>query len=240
MPSAPKYKRVVLKVSGESLCTPGGWGIEAAAVESLAGELLPLVGMGVQVALVVGAGNILRGRQLVGAAGVRRATADYMGMMATVINALALRDCLENRGGAAVAMSAIAMPSVCETWNRWDAVEHLRSGRIVILAGGTGNPFLTTDTCAALRACELQAEVVLKATKVDGVFDSDPMSNPQAKRYDKLTYQKVLADNLGVMDLSAVSLCMEAGIPIIVFKLSTPGNLAAVVRGKNIGTIVTC
>ncbi len=239
MPAAPKYKRVVLKISGESLCTPGGWGIEASAVEALAGELLPLPGMGVQVALVVGAGNILRGKQLVGSAGVRRATADYMGMMATVMNALALRDCLASRGAGAVAMSAIAMPSVCETWNRWDAISHLRAGQIVILAGGTGNPFFTTDTCAALRACELEAEVVLKATKVDGVFDSDPVTHPSAKRYDKLTYQKVLADNLGVMDLAAVSLCMEADIPIVVFKLAEPGNLAGAVCGQSIGTIVT-
>jgi uridylate kinase len=234
-----RYKRVLLKLSGESLGASGGTGIDAGAMNDLLGELLPVVQMGVQTAVVVGGGNILRARHLADNPTIRRTTADYMGMMATVMNALALRDSLEARGVAVTVMSAITMPSVCETWNGRNALAHLEAGRMVLLAGGTGSPFFTTDTCAAQRACELGADVLLKATKVDGVFDRDPMADPAAKRYDTLTYQKVLADRLGVMDLTAISLCMQAGIPIVVFKLADAGNLAGVVAGKKIGTIVT-
>ncbi len=232
------YKRVVLKVSGESLGSSSGIGLDAGALDYLISELLPVVKMGVQTAVVVGGGNILRGRNLADNPAIRRTTADYMGMMATVMNALALQDSLEARGAAVAVMSAIAIPSVCQTWNRRDALAHLEAGRVVLLAGGTGSPFFTTDTCAAQRACELGAEVLLKATKVDGVFDRDPMTDPAAHRYDRLTYQKVLADGLGVMDLAAISLCMQAGIPIVVFKLSVAGNLANAVAGKDVGTTV--
>lgn len=234
-----RYKRVLLKISGEALGASGGIGIDAGALNYLIGELLPVPGMGVQTAVVVGGGNILRGRHLADNPAIRRTTADYMGMMATVMNALALQDSLEARGVSVVVMSAIAMPSVCETWNRRDALAHLEGGRMVLLAGGTGSPFFTTDTCAAQRACELEADILLKATKVDGVFDRDPLTDAAAQRYDRLSYQKVLADGLGVMDLTAISLCMQANIPIVVFKLSDPGSLADVVAGKTIGTIVT-
>jgi uridylate kinase len=234
-----QYKRVLLKVSGEGLGPVGGSGIDSTAVSYLIDELLPVVRRGVQTAVVVGGGNLLRGRHLADNPAIRRTTADYMGMMATVMNALALQDSLEARGVSAVVMSAIAMPSVCETWNCRDALAHLEADKVVLLAGGTGSPFFTTDTCAALRACELGAEAVLKATKVDGVFDRDPVKDPAARRFKRLTYRKFLADGLGVMDPAAVSMCMEAGIPIIVFRLSKPGNLAAVIAGKPIGTIVT-
>ena len=233
-----RYKRVVLKLSGESLGASGGTGIDANALQYLIGELLPVVQTGVQTAIVVGGGNILRGRHLADNPAICRSTADYMGMMATVMNSLALQDSLEARGVSVVVMSAIAMPSVCETWNRRDALTHLEAGKAVLLAGGTGSPFFTTDTCAAQRACELEADVLLKATKVEGVFDRDPMTDTAARRYERLTYQKVLADGLGVMDLTAISLCMQANIPIVVFKLSDPGNLAGVISGKPIGTIV--
>ena len=239
MAKQARYKRVLLKISGEALGASGGTGIDAGALKYLIGELLPVADIGVQTAVVVGGGNILRGRHLADNPAIRRTTADYMGMMATVMNALALQDSLEARGVSVAVMSAIAMPSVCETWNRRDALAHLGAGHLVLLAGGTGSPFFTTDTCAAQRACELEADVLFKATKVDGVFDRDPMTDPAAKRYDRLTYQKVLADRLGVMDLTAISLCMQAKIPIVVFKLSEPGRLAEAVAGKPIGTIVT-
>jgi uridylate kinase len=239
MQSKPKYKRVLLKISGESLCPAGAPVVDAGAISALVEEIKPVVDMGVQIALVVGGGNIIRGKMLAENVAIQRATADYMGMMATIINALALQDCLGAAGIPATMMSAIPMTSLCEEWNRINALSLLESGRMVVLAGGTGSPFFTTDTCAALRAGEIGAEVLLKATKVDGVFDSDPVKNPAAKKYDKLTYQKVLAETLGVMDLTAVSLCMANKIPIIVFKLSTPGNLAGVIQGKNIGTVIT-
>ena len=238
MPSQPVYKRVLLKISGEGLCSKGS-GLDAPAIAAVVQEILPVVKMGVQLGLVVGGGNLVRGRQLADNPNIQRATADYMGMMATVINGLALRDCLEAAGIPARVLSAIPVTSVCEQWNYHRAAYHLEAGRVIILAGGTGSPFFTTDTCAALRASEIGAQVVLKATKVDGIFDSDPMTHPAAKRYAKLTYPKVLADKLGVMDLTAISLCMENNIPIVVFKLSTPGNLAGVIRGESIGTLVT-
>jgi uridylate kinase len=239
MSDAPRYKRVLLKISGESLCSPGNGGIDAQAVAAVVREVRSAVDLGVQVAIVIGGGNIIRGRQLADNHNIQRATADYMGMMATVINGLLLRDTLVNSGVHAELFSAISMPSICQGWNRRLAIETLEEGKVLLLAGGTGNPFFTTDTCAALRAREIDAEVVLKATKVDGVFDSDPLTNSAAQRYDRLTYQKVLADMLGVMDLTAISLCMENHIPIIVFKLATPGNLAGVICGKSIGTLVT-
>ena len=238
MSRQPQYKRVLVKVSGEGLCDAGGSGIDAGALGSLADEFLPLVHLGVQVAVVVGGGNVVRGRDLADNPRIRRTTADAMGMLSTVINALALRDALIGSGVAAVALGATEMPPFCERFTTAGAIEHLEAGRVVVLAGGTGNPFFTTDTCAALRALEIEAEVVLKATKVDGVYDSDPVSNPDAKRYDRLTYEKVLGDRLGVMDLTAISMCRENGLPIVVFQLSKAGNLAAAVCGEDVGTTV--
>jgi len=193
----------------------------------------------VQVALVVGAGNMVRGRQLMADAAIRRTTADYMGMLGTVMNALSLGDSLNGRGIPARVLSAIAMPAVCEPYTIREARRQLDENRVVISAGGTGNPFFTTDTCASLRASELEADALIKATKVNGVFDSDPMLNPQAERYDTLTYAKVLEDRLGVMDLSAISMCMENDIKIIVLQVSLPGNLLDAVCGKEVGTVVT-
>lgn len=239
MADKAKYKRVLLKISGQSLCRPGGSGIDPSALASLADELAPVVQTGIQVGLVVGGGNILRGRQLAANAPIQRVTADHMGMLATVINALALRDSLAGRGMPACVLGAIEMTAVCEPFTQRRASEHLEAGRLVILAGGTGNPFFTTDTCAALRASELEAELLLKATKVDGVFDADPETTPGAKKYKRLTYEKVLADKLGVMDLTAISLCMDNEIPIVVFQLDKAGNLLAAVRGEDVGTLIT-
>jgi uridylate kinase len=242
MDTKPRYHRVLLKLSGETLCSPGGSGVDPAAAAVVADEIAPLLKMGVQVAIVIGGGNFIRGAQLVGADSggrIARATADHMGMLATAINALALRDVLESSGLPACVLSAIAMSGVCEGFDRRRAIEHLEAGRIVILAAGTGSPFFTTDTCASLRAVELDADVLLKATKVDGVYDADPVTNPNAKRYDTLTYQQVLADRLGVMDLTAISMCMENHMPVIVFKMADAGNLARAVCGENVGTRVT-
>ena len=238
MPSNNGYKRVVVKISGESFCRPGGSGIDPSAMAALVAELLPLRDLGVQAALVVGGGNFIRGRKLADAINVRRITADYMGMAATVINALALRDALAASGRDVRVLSAVQMSGPCEPFHPDSAVRHLEKGRMIILAGGTGSPFLTTDTCAALRAREIAAEALLKGTKVDGVYDADPVTCPGAKKHDRLSYEQVLAERLGVMDLAAVSICMEGGIPIIVFELSRPGRLAAAVRGEKVGTMV--
>lgn len=245
MANRPRYKRVVVKVSGESFGPQGGVGIDPSAVQATAHEISPLVEMGVQVALVVGGGNFIRGRELLAGLGdsaeqrARRVTADYMGMLATVINALALREALESLGVAVRVLSAITMTAVCEPFILRRATRHLEKGRVIILAGGTGNPFFTTDTCAALRASEINAEVLLKATKVDGVFDSDPQTNPNARRYDRISYEKVLVDRLGVMDLTAISMCMENRIPIVVFQLSKLGSLSGLICGENIGTVIS-
>lgn len=239
MSARPHFRRVLLKISGEALCAAGDFGIDAGAIGAVAAELGPLHQAGVQVGLVVGAGNFLRGRALAEAEFVQRATADAMGMLATVMNALAMRDALEHRGIPARALSAIATGGACEPYVRRRALRHLEKGRVLVLAGGTGSPFFTTDTCAALRASELGAEALLKATKVDGVFDADPVSHPRAKKFERLTYGEVLARQLGVMDLAAVSLCMESRIPVIVFRLATEGNLMAAVRGEKVGTIIS-
>ncbi len=230
------YKRVVIKISGESFCADEGC-IGVSSITRIVEELLPLVQMKVQVAMVVGGGNIVRGRDMTDTP-VGRTTADYMGMLATVINGVALRDVLESRGVASRVMSAIPMTAVCEPFIREVAIRHLELGRVVIFVAGTGNPFFTTDTCAALRACEMQADLLIKATKVDGVFDSDPVQNPAAKKYDRLTYEKVLADRLEVMDLTAISLCREAAMPILVLQLLKEGSLAGAIRGEKIGTLV--
>jgi len=239
MPARPRYRRALVKVSGESFSGPGRTGIDPAALTALVAELLPVARMGVQMAVVVGAGNLIRGRDLAGRESIRRLTADYMGMTATVINALALRDALDAGGQPARVLSALDMAGVCEPFIVGRAIRHLEKGRVVILAGGTGSPFFTTDTGAALRAREIEANVILKATKVDGVFDKDPATNPKARKFDRLTYQQVLEGRLGVMDLTAISMCLESRIPIVVLQLSRPGSLAAAVRGEPVGTTIS-
>ena len=233
------YKRVLIKVSGEALCPPGRSGFDLKALDTLAGEIAAIARAGVQVGLVVGAGNLLRGRDFPPGGPVHRVTADHMGMLATIINALALQDVLEAKGAPARVMSAIPMGALCETYGSRQAVGHLEKGRVVIYAAGTGSPLFTTDMCAALRAAETGAQAVIKATKVDGVYDSDPVKNRHAKKYDHLTYHEVIRLRLGVMDLTAISICMEQRIPIVVFRLSNPGNLARAVSGRKIGTLIS-
>ena len=234
----PKYGRILLKLSGEALGGETGVGICPAAVQGMASQIREVRELGVQVVVVVGGGNIFRG--LPGSErGIERATGDYMGMLATVINALALQDALEKIGVATRVQSAIAMAQVAEPFIRRRAVRHLEKGRVVIFGGGTGNPYFSTDTAAALRANEIGAEVILKATKVDGVYDCDPKRNPRAKRFSQITYLEALQQQLKVMDSTAFSLCMDNKMPIIVFDLVRPHNLSRVVMGEKVGTLVT-
>jgi uridylate kinase len=233
----PVYKRILLKLSGESLMGPEGFGINAKVVQGISQEIKEINDLGVEVAIVIGAGNIFRG--LGGeAAGIERATGDYMGMLATVINALALQNFLERIGVNTRVLSAIEIHQLVEPYIRRRATRHLEKGRVIIFAAGTGNPFFTTDTAAALRAMEVKAEVILKGTKVDGVYDSDPMENPEAKRFDSLSYLDVLNRQLKVMDSAAISLCMDNNVPIVVFDLFKKGNIKRVVVGDGIGTRV--
>ena len=234
---AKPFKRVLLKLSGEALMGNLGYGIDPAIVEEIAAEVAEVVNLGVQVAIVVGGGNIFRGVKA-SAAGMDRATGDYIGMIATVMNALTLQDCLERIGVQTRVQTAIAMQEVAEPYIRRRAIRHLEKGRVVIFGAGSGNPFFTTDTTAALRAAEIDAEVIFKATKVDGVYDSDPHVNPAAKRYQSLTYGHVLTQDLRVMDSTAIALCKENNIPILVFDLSVRGNIRRAVIGESIGTIV--
>jgi len=234
----PRYRRILLKLTGEALADESRVGICPEAIHALAGQIRDVRELGVQVVIVVGGGNIFRGR--VGSArGIERATGDYMGMLATVINALALQDALEKLGVPTRVQSAIAMAQVAESFIRRRAVRHLEKGRVVIFGGGTGNPYFSTDTAAALRANEIGAEVVLKATKVDGIYDSDPQANPAAKRFDTITYQEALARRLQVMDATAFSLCLENKMPIIVFPFTQPDSIRRVVLGERLGTRVT-
>ena len=234
---ASKYKRIVLKVSGEALAGESGYGIDNNIMSSIARQVVEVVKIGVEVAIVVGGGNIWRG--VAGSAqGMDRATADYMGMLATVINSLALQDALEKEGMESRVMSAIEMKEVAEPYIRRRAIRHLEKGRVVVFAAGTGNPYFSTDTAAALRSAEIEAEVILMAKKVDGVYDSDPLKNPNAVKYNELQYIEVLNKGLGVMDSTAASLCMDNGIPIIVFDLTRNGNILKAVQGQNIGTYV--
>jgi uridylate kinase len=232
-----KYKRVILKVTGEALGGEEKYGIDSATVRSFAEEIKEVKALGCEMALVIGGGNIFRGAQL-SEGGMERATADYMGMLATVINSLALQDALEKIGVSTRVMSAIEMRQVAEPYIRRRATRHLEKGRVVIFAGGTGNPYFTTDTTASLRAMEIGAEVILKATKVSGVFDSDPMKNSDAKKYGRLSYIEVLNKELKVMDSTAISLCMDNHLPIVVFNLMEKGNIKRVVCGEDIGTLV--
>ena len=233
----PKYKRIVLKVSGESLAGEAGYGIDQATIENIAVQICEINALGVEVAIVVGGGNIWRG--LKGAAGgMDRATADYMGMLATIINALALRDAIEKCGCACRVQSAIEMRQIAEPYIRLRAMRHLEKGRVVIFAAGTGNPYFSTDTTAALRAAEINADVILMAKKVDGIYDDDPKQNPAAQRFDKLTYLEVLNRELHVMDSTAASLCKDNHIPLIVFNITETGNMMRAVLGEDIGTFL--
>lgn len=235
--SATKYKRVLLKLSGEALMGDAGYGIDPKVLDFLADEIKQVHDEGVEVAIVVGGGNIFRG-VAASTAGMDRAQGDYIGMLATVMNALALQDALESRGVFTRVMSAIEMQAVAEPYIRRRAIRHLEKGRIVIFAGGANIPYFTTDTTAALRALEIHAECIMKATKVDGVYDADPATNPDARKFSELTYIDVLNRGLKVMDSTAISLAMDNDLPIIVFSIDRPGNIAAAVRGESIGTIV--
>jgi uridylate kinase len=232
------YSRILVKLSGEALMGSGDYGIEPAVIKRIAGELQAIREMGVQLAVVVGGGNIFRGAGLA-RAGMDRVAADHMGMLATVMNALAMQDALESLGMHARVMSAIRINEVCEDYIRRRAVRHLEKGRIAIFAAGTGNPFFTTDTAAALRAIEINADVLLKATKVDGVYSDDPARNPNAVHYAHLTYDKVLNDKLNVMDATAIVMCRDNHLPLRVFNLNNSGDLTRIVRGEEVGTVVT-
>ena len=232
----PVYKRILLKISGEGFCHEGGFGIEAGELEGIARQCVEVAQMGVQLAIVVGGGNFIRGATFAEDGNINRPTADNMGMLATVLNAVALQETMEKMGQPTRVQSAIPVANVCEPFIRRRGVRHLEKGRALILAAGTGNPFFTTDTCAALRASEINAEVLLKATKVDGIYDSDPKKNKNAKLYHNISYPEVLEKQLRVMDLTAITLCMERKMPLVVFNLKTPGNIARVVLGDLIGT----
>ena len=237
MPNTFKYKRVLLKLSGEALAGKKGFGIEPKIVDDLADEIVEVVEGGVELAVVVGGGNFFRG--MAGSAeGMDRSQADNIGMLATVMNAIALQEAFERHGIETRVQSAINMQEVAEPFIRRRAVRHLEKGRVVIFAAGSGNPYFTTDTAASLRACEINAEVLMKATKVDGVYDSDPAKNHDAKKFDFISYKDVIAKDLHVMDTTATSLCMENDLPILVFDLDTKGNIARALRGENVGTLV--
>jgi uridylate kinase len=231
------YKRILLKISGEAMMGNKGYGIDSSTVDFIAREIKEAVSRGVEVAIVIGGGNIFRGVEA-SVRGMERASADYMGMLATVINALALQNSLEKHGVPTRVQSAIEMKELTEAYIRRKAIRHLEKGRTVIFAAGTGNPYFTTDTAAALRAMEIGAEVILKATKVDGIYSSDPMKDPAAKKYNTVTYIDVLKRGLSIMDSTAVSLCMDNNLPIVVFNLRGSGNIRKLIEGKKIGTLV--
>jgi len=233
----PVFRRILLKLSGEALLGSRGFGVDAEVVHRIAQEVHDVHQLGVQVAIVVGGGNFIRG-VAASAQGLDRVVADHMGMLATVINALALQDALEKRGSPTRVVTAIEMREVAEPFIRRRVIRHIEKGRVVVLAAGTGNPYFSTDTAAALRAMELKAEVILKATKVDGVYDADPKKVPGAKMFGQITYQDVLLRGLAVMDTTAISMCMDNSLPIIVFNLNVPGNLGRVVLGEKIGSLV--
>jgi uridylate kinase len=238
MDRTPKYKRILLKLGGEALSGEGGCGIDPCQAESLAQTIAEVRQQGVDVAIVIGGGNLWRGNIGI-ERGMDRATADYMGMLATVMNALALMDAMERMGMVTRVQSAIEMHAVAEPYIRRRAIRHLEKGRVVILGGGTGNPYFTTDTAAALRAMEIGADLLIKATKVDGVYDSDPVKNPQAVRFERLTYMETINRRLQVMDSTAVSLCMDNNLPILVLNLWQPGALLAALYGDAVGTLVS-
>jgi len=234
----PVYRRIVLKLSGEALAGSQGYGLDPSVLTRVGDEVREVTALGVELAIVIGGGNIFRG-MAASAGGMERATADYMGMLATIINALALQDALEKAGCQTRVLSAIEMRAVAEPYIRRRAIRHLEKGRVVIFAAGTGNPFFTTDTAGALRAVEIGADAILKATKVDGIYSADPARDASAERLARVTYIEVLNRRLGVMDTTAISLCMDNKLPIVVFDLTRPGNIARIVCGEPVGSIVT-
>jgi uridylate kinase len=236
--SAPAYKRVLLKLSGEALMGDQKFGIDPAVANQIATDVAEIQALGVQTAVVIGGGNIFRG-VAASAKGMDRATADYMGMLATVINGLALQDAMEKHGIVTRVVTAIEMRAVAEPFIRRRAIRHLEKGRVVVFAAGTGNPYFTTDTAAALRAMEIKADVIMKGTKVDGIYTADPMIDPNASRYDNISYLQVLERGLRVMDATAISLCMDNRLPIVVFNLKTPGNMKRAIMGEPVGSLVT-
>ena len=233
-----KYKRVLLKISGEALMGDESFGIDPSTVSRITKEIQTVVKLGVEVCLVVGGGNIFRGISAE-EAGIERTTGDYMGMLATVMNALAIQNALELIGIVTRVQSALPITSVCETYIRRRAERHLEKGRVIIFAAGTGNPYFTTDSAASLRAVEIDADVILKGTRVDGIYDQDPEVNPSAKKYDSLTFDQAYENNLKVMDMTAFTLCKENDVPVIIFNMNEPGNLKKVIEGIEIGTLVT-
>jgi uridylate kinase len=236
-PPRPAYKRILLKLSGEALMGEQTYGIDPAVATQIAKDIAEIQSMGVETAIVIGGGNIFRG-VAASARGMDRATADYMGMLATVINALALQDALEQQNVVTRVVTAIEMRAVAEPFIRRRAIRHLEKGRVVVFGAGTGNPYFSTDTAAALRAMEIKADVIMKGTKVDGIYDADPMVKRDAVRYDRISYQKVLEQGLKVMDSTAISLCMDNRLPIVVFNLRTPGNIKRAMSGEPIGSLV--
>jgi uridylate kinase len=234
----PAYKRVLLKLSGEALMGEQTYGIDPAVATQIARDVAEILGMGVETAIVIGGGNIFRG-VAASARGMDRATADYMGMLATIINALALQDALEQQGVVTRVVTAIEMRAIAEPFIRRRSIRHLEKGRVVVFGGGTGNPYFSTDTAAALRAMEIKADVILKATKVDGIYTADPMLEPSATRFDHISYLQVLEQGLKVMDATAISLCMDNRLPIVVFNLRTPGNIRRAIAGEPVGSLVT-
>ncbi|MHC4168226.1 MAG: UMP kinase [Planctomycetota bacterium] len=233
-----KYQRVLLKLSGESFCKPGEFGIDGPALESIAERIAEISKLGPQVAIVVGGGNFLRGESFSRTSHIPRNTADYMGMLSTIINGCALQETLEKLGQPTRVLSAIAVPAMCEPFIRRRAFHHLDRGRVAILAGGTGNPFFTTDTCAALRAAELDVDLLIKATKVEGVYSDDPKTNSDAQLYDELSYDQVLTQKLRILDQAAISLCSNNGIPIIVLNIFKKGNITKAICGEHVGTLI--
>ena len=238
MTSAPIYRRVLLKISGEALMGSGSYGLDLATVDRIAGEIKAAIQIGTEVCAVIGGGNIFRGLQAA-ASGMERASADYMGMLATVMNALAMQNALERTGVPTRVLSAIPMTTVCEPYIRRRAIRHMEKGRVVIFAAGTGNPFFTTDTAAALRAAEMGVNALMKGTQVDGVYAADPKTNPKAERYNRLGYMDVLSRDLKVMDASAVSLARESGIPIVVFNIHEKMNFVRVLQGQGLSTVIS-
>jgi uridylate kinase len=235
---SPRYKRILVKLSGEALMGAGDYGIDPAILKRIAAELVEVMATGIQVAVVIGGGNIFRGAGL-SRAGMDRVTGDQMGMLATVMNSLAIQDAVESLGKNVRVMSAIRINEVCEEYIRRRAVRHLEKGRLVVFAAGTGNPFFTTDTAASLRAIEIQADVLLKGTKVNGIYSDDPVRNPAAVRYARLTFDRVLDERLGVMDATAIVMCRDNRLPLQVFDLNNAGDLMRIVHGDDVGTVVT-
>jgi len=238
MATATTYQRILLKLSGEALMGSGDYGIQTDVITRIAEEIKTIVELGVQIGLVIGGGNIFRGEGLA-ASGMDRVTGDHMGMLATVINSLAMQEALENQGLHARVMSAVKINQMCEDYIRRRAVRHLEKGRVVIFAGGTGNPFFTTDSAASLRAIEINADILLKATKVDGVYSDDPVKNPDARRYETISYDEALEQKLGVMDATAIVLCRDNNLPLRVLNLNEPGALLRLIQGESVGTLVS-